>query len=183
MDPLALIAAELARSTAAVDPESLIAAAGRLQAAPRIFVAGAGRSGLAMRAFAMRLMHLGLPVHVLGDMTTPGIAAGDLLVIGSGSGRTASLLAAAQKATSLGADLLLLTIDPGSPIGQLATQTIRLPAPSPKAAAGAALASAQPMGALFEQTLWLVGDALVMLLMDRLGETSDSMFARHANLE
>lgn len=58
--------------------------------AQRIFVAGKGRTGLQIKSFAMRLMHLGLEVFVVGDVTTPCIEAGDLLVIGSASGNTAS---------------------------------------------------------------------------------------------
>jgi 6-phospho-3-hexuloisomerase len=155
-----------------------------LEGAPRVFTAGAGRSGLAMRAFAMRLMHLGITVYVVGDTTTTGIAAGDLLVIGSGSGSTASLLAAATKAKQLGAKVALVTIVPASPIGQMSDVLVRIPAPSPKAAVTAnTVTSAQPMGALFEQCLWLLGDGIIMRLMARRSMTSEAMFKRHANLE
>ena len=56
-----------------------------------VFVAGSGRSGLAMRSFAMRLIHLGLSAHVVGETTTPRITDRDLLLIGSGSGSTPGL--------------------------------------------------------------------------------------------
>ena len=118
---------EIDRCLRAVSPEQFDAAVETIDAAERVFVAGAGRTGLAMRAFAMRLMHLGKTAYVVGETTTPGIAAGDLLVIGSGSGRTASLQAAAGKAKQLGARILLLTIDPGSPIGKLADAIVEIP--------------------------------------------------------
>ena len=86
-----------------VSTESLTQAAALMEFSSRIFVAGAGRSGLCMRAFGMRLMHLGKTVYVVGETTTPSIAATDLLILGSGSGRTASLLAMAEQAQRRGA--------------------------------------------------------------------------------
>jgi 6-phospho-3-hexuloisomerase len=154
-----------------------------IDASERIFCAGAGRSGLAIRGFAMRLMHLGKTVFVLGDVTTPGIKKNDLLVVGSGSGRTASLVAAVEKAKSLGVKVLLLTIDPDSPIGKLADFSIKFPAPSEKVKGGGDAVSIQPMGALFEQSLLLFSDSLIVTLMHRFQQTSAIMFDNHANLE
>ena len=148
-----------------------------------IFVAGAGRSGLATRCFAMRLMHLGKNVHVVGDSTTPGIAPADLLLIGSGSGSTAGLVTAAEKAHSLGARIALLTIRADSPIASLADIVLTIPAPTPKISGESGFSSVQPMGSLFEQALLLTFDALILLLMGRTGVTADDMFARHANIE
>ncbi len=71
-----------------VDSDDLDQLKQMLLDAERIFIVGKGRSGLQMNGFAMRLMHLGLPVHVVGSVTTPNITANDLLLIGSGSGRT-----------------------------------------------------------------------------------------------
>jgi 6-phospho-3-hexuloisomerase len=39
--------------------------------ARRIATYGVGREGLMMKAFCMRLFHLGLNAHVVGDMTPP----------------------------------------------------------------------------------------------------------------
>jgi len=174
--------------------------------ARRVFTAGAGRSGLAVRGFTMRLMHLGLSVHPVGDMTTPPIGAGDLLVIGSGSGATPSLVAMSEKARAAGARVALVTTAPGSPIGRTAEALVRIPAPTPKAAPAAAgtagsaagsaavpspaaaagkpgIASRQPMATLFEQALWILLDTCVLLLMEEKGQDTKEMFGRHANLE
>ena len=160
------------------------AALREITAARRIFVAGVGRSGLAARGLAMRLMHLGRGAHLVGEVTTPGIAGGDLLVIGSGSGRTESLLAMANKARKLGARIVLFTIDPASPIAEVSHCIVRIPAPSPKATSGGSkVKSIQPMGSLFEQSLFLVFDSLIVLLMKSQGCTAEEMFRRHANLE
>ena len=148
--------------------------------ANRIFVGGAGRSG-----FAMRLMHLGLHAYFVGETTTPSIGEGDLLVIGSGSGSTGSLVVDAKKAKAVGAKLATVTIYPTAEIGSLADAIIAIPGETPKNETGAAdtAHSVQPMGTLFEQLSWLTYDAIILELMKLTGETTDTMFPRHANLE
>lgn len=152
-------------------------------AARRIFVAGAGRSGLAGRAFAMRLMHFGFDAFVIGEIATPAYSYDDLLVVCSGSGETGSLVSIADKARRIGGKIALVTIVPDSSIGRIANRCLTIPAPSPKARAGQTLPSVQPMGSLFEQALLLVLDAIILELMARRGVISEEMFTRHANLE
>lgn len=150
--------------------------------AKRIYVAGAGRSGLMMRAFAMRLMHLGLDSYVVGETVTPGLSAGDMLLIGSGSGETKSLLSMAQKAKSLQATVAVVTIFPESSIGKLSSLSVSLPG-SPKDQSQNTAETIQPMGSLFEQTLFLFLDAIILRLMDIRKLDSQAMYSRHANLE
>lgn len=152
-------------------------------AARRIFVAGAGRSGLAGRAFAMRLMHFGFDAFVIGEIATPAYSKDDLLVVCSGSGETGSLVSIAEKAKRIGGKIALVTIVAESTIGRLADRRLILPAPSPKAKAGGAVGSIQPMGSLFEQASLLLLDAVILELMARRGVESEQMFSRHANLE
>lgn len=180
-----------------IDEAETAALVEAIDRADRVFLAGAGRSGLMMRAFAMRLMHLGLQAYVVGETVTPAVGPGDLLVIGSGSGETSSLRAAAEKAGKLGTELALVTIVPASTIGKLADVVLQVPAPSPKAKPagagsegsgseslrGGAVASVQPMGSLFEQALLLLLDGVLLALMERRGADSAGMFTRHANLE
>ena len=99
---------ELSRTLTAVPPQKGEELADRICQAKRIFTAGAGRSGLAARAFAMRLMHLGYTAYVCGETTTPSLQADDLLLVVSGSGNTATLLCMAEKAKKLGAQLATL---------------------------------------------------------------------------
>ena len=174
---------ELNHTLGQIDDDHADRLAEAILAARRVFVAGAGRSGLMVRAFAMRLMHLGLNTHVVGEVTAPSIGAGDLLLVGSGSGSTASLVTCAEKARSLGAGLALITIDPNSPIGQLADVVVAIPGPTPKIEQDLGFSSVQPMGSLFEQGLMLTLDALLIDLMERSGAVVEEMFARHANLE
>ncbi|MGQ3477148.1 6-phospho-3-hexuloisomerase [Paenibacillus sp. TY11] len=151
-------------------------------AANKVFVAGAGRSGFMIRSLAMRLMHMGIQAYVVGETVTPGLGEGDLLIIGSGSGETKSLASMAEKAKKLGASLTLLTTSPESTIGKLADIIVKLPG-TPKDPSNKDYQTIQPMGSLFEQTLLLYGDALVLRTMELRKLTSESMFGQHANLE
>jgi 6-phospho-3-hexuloisomerase len=177
------IAREIAGALSALDHGSCDRLAESILRSKRIFLAGMGRSGLIMKAFAMRLMHIGLAVHVVGDTTTPAIEEGDLLLIGSGSGETESLLAMARKAKTLGIDVALVTVHPGSSIGKHADLIVRVPATTPKSAYPSAVTSIQPKGSLFEQTVFLICESVVLRLMDMRGIDAERMFLRHANLE
>ena len=151
--------------------------------APHIYITGKGRSGLQMQAFAMRLMHLGHKVHFVGEVTTPGIATGDLLLVGSGSGKTASLVQYAERAKQVGAAVGLITTDPQSVIAGIADLVLEIPAPTPKAERSSGLKSLHPMGTLFEQSLGILCDVLILQLMRVEKIDSRQMFSRHANLE
>ena len=131
------------------------------------------------------MMHLGKPAFFVGETTTPSVGEGDVLVVGSGSGTTASLVAAVEKAKGIGVEVVTLTMFPDHRIGALADVVVAVPGVTPKRAPGEAQSaeSIQPMGSLFEQLCWLAYDALVLILMPLLGQTGESMFERHANLE
>ena len=152
--------------------------------ADHIFTAGAGRSGVAIKAFTNRLMHLGFSVSSVGEISSPHTKEGDLLLIGSGSGETESLAAMAEKAKKNGVNLALVTMDEETTIARLADVVVVLPGVSPKLRKkGMEITSIQPMGSAFEQISFLMYDGMIMELMERMGETSDSMFGRHADLE
>jgi 6-phospho-3-hexuloisomerase len=149
----------------------------------KIFVAGAGRSGFMGKAFTMRLMHMGFEAYVVGETVTPNIEKGDLLLIGSGSGETGSLVSITNKAQKIGAAIVLVTIFPQSSIGKIADVVIKIPAPTPKVETDSGFKSIQPMGSLFEQSLLLFLDTIILRLMEKQGNNSNTMFTRHANLE
>jgi 6-phospho-3-hexuloisomerase len=174
---------ELERTLSAISPGEAEQFASRIVAAKKILVAGAGRSGLAVKAFAMRLMHMGFDAHVVGETVTPKLEAADLLLIGSGSGETGSLVQMARKTREIGGNIALVTIFPLSTIGQLADVCVRIPAPTPKVSADTGWTSIQPMGSLFEQSLFIFLDLVILRLMDSAARDSATMFRRHANLE
>ena len=177
-----MILRELSRTLTAVPPQKGEELADRICQAKRIFTAGAGRSGLAARAFAMRLMHLGYTAYVCGETTTPSLQADDLLLVVSGSGNTATLLCMAEKAKKLGAQLATLTTRPEGAIGRLADLTVHVPAPTRDRPVHD-FTSIQPMGSLFEQSCQLFLDAVVLRLMEKTQSCADDMSKRHANLE
>jgi 6-phospho-3-hexuloisomerase len=110
-----------------VDPAEVGALVTELRLADRIFVTGAGRSGLVLKMAAMRLMHLGLTVHVVGETTSPAIRAGDLLLAASGSGTTAGVVKAAETAVAHGARVAAYTTSKGSPLAGAAAAVVADP--------------------------------------------------------
>lgn len=160
---------------------TLDAAAESLQRAERVFVLGAGRSGLALKMTAMRLMHLGLDVHVVGEVTAPAIARGDVLLVASGSGTTGAIVRAAETAAATGVGIVALTTDDGSPLARLAEVTVVIPAAAKQDHGGPI--SQQYSGGLFEQSVLLVGDAIFHTLWKASGATAEELWPRHANLE
>lgn len=151
--------------------------------APRVFCAGRGRSGLAVRGFAMRLMHLGATSYVVGDTTTPSIGAGDLLLLASGTATTATLLPIAEKAAAAGARRATVTANPEGVLARDADLRVRVPAPPSHDDPGQPGAQLLAMGSRFEIATSLLFEALTVRLMRRRGVAVAEMFARHANLE
>jgi len=146
-----------------------------------IFVMGAGRTGLMMKAGAMRLMHLGYKVYVVGETTTPAISAGDLLMTGSGSGTTSGIVKAAETARKVGAKVLCFTTNGNSPLGTMANYSVIIPA-AQKQERDEGI-SKQYAGSLFEQSLLLVLDALIQTLWEMDGSEASELWKRHANME
>jgi 6-phospho-3-hexuloisomerase len=177
------ILGELRDVLSSTDPQEEETFIHQLLAAKRIFVCGLGRSGLMMRAFAMRLMHLGLTSFVVGETTTPSIQAGDLLAVGSGSGETSTPVSMARLAKKTGATVVAITGHRDSSLAQLADLVILIPARSVKVAGTANLASCQPLGTLAEQSMLIYLDSVVARLWSTTGETSEELSGRHANLE
>jgi 6-phospho-3-hexuloisomerase len=175
---------ELTRNQQWIDDTQLDGFVDAILAARHIFLAGSGRSGVAIRGFTNRLMHLGLSVSWVGDITSPHTRPEDLLIVGSGSGRTESLVALGGKARASGVSVALITMDAQSSLGQLADVVVVLPGVSPKVRGDLPqVTSVQPMGSAFEQITALTCDAVVLELMQRTRQTSQDMFTRHADLE
>ena len=182
---LKMITDELSKYSGMVIEEEIQALADAVVNAEKIFLAGAGRSGLAARGFTNRLLHMGFDVHFVGEISCPPIKEGDLIILGSGSGTTKSLIVMGEKAKGVGAKIATVTMFPAHTIGQMADVIVTVPGSTPKKAEGEKnlAESVQPMGNLFEQMSWLTYDSIIMTLMDRLGQTSEEMMGRHTNLE
>ena len=179
---LAKILKELIRTIDHISDEEAEKLVNGILEAKKVFVAGAGRSGFMAKSFAMRMMHMGIDAYVPGETVTPNFEEGDMIIFASGSGETKSLVSMAEKAKSLGGTVAALTIFPDSTIGKLADMTVKLPG-SPKDQSEGDYKTIQPMGSLFEQTLLLFCDAVILRFMEKKGLDTNKMYGRHANLE
>lgn len=153
-----------------------------IRRARRIALYGVGREGLMMKAFAMRLYHLGLDAHVVGDMTTPHLGAGDVLIVSAGPGEFSTVLALMGVAADAGARSVVVTAQPAGAAAARADAVVHLPAQT-MADDLTGSASILPMGSLYETAQLIFFELVVLLLRDRLGESADSMRSRHTNLE
>lgn len=160
--------------------------------ADNIFVTGAGRSGLAAKAFAMRLMHLGLSSYVVGETISPAINAGDCILAISGSGETNTIVTAAKISKKRGAKVLALTSYPESSLGQIADGIIHVKGRTKvevddenylKRQIKGNYTSLTPLGTAFELTSLVFLDGLVSELMEAMGKTEEDLKNRHTVLE
>ncbi len=149
-----------------------------LDKANRIFLAGAGRSKLVGNFFAMRLVHSGYDVSVVGEIVTPSIKQGDLLIIISGSGETEQLVAFTKKAKDVGADIMLISTKSDSTIGDLADGVFQIGTPEMYAKV-----KGMPMGTVFELSTLLFLESTVSHIIHEKGIPEEIMRERHANME
>lgn len=161
-------------------------------AANNVFVTGAGRSGLAAKAFAMRLMHLGLRAYVVGETISPAINEDDCIIAISGSGETNTIVSAAKISKNRGAKVLALTSYPESTLGQLADSYILVKGRTKKEVDDENYMKRQihgnytsltPLGTAFELTTLVFLDAIVSELMEKMEQTESDLKARHTVLE
>jgi 6-phospho-3-hexuloisomerase len=179
---LAAVVEELSQTVPLISDEETEKLVDKILESKKIFVAGAGRSGFMGKSFVMRMMHIGIDAYVVGETVTAAFEKDDLLIIGSGSGETKTLVAIAEKAKSLGGTVAAITISPESTIGKLADITVRLPGVTKDQSEGD-FKTVQPMGSLFEQTMLLIYDAIILRFMEKKGLDSNNMYGKHANLE
>jgi 6-phospho-3-hexuloisomerase len=173
---------DLAKVFAALAPGAENALIEAILAAKRIAVYGCGREGLQMKGFAMRLFHLGLDVHVVADMTVPPLGPGDLLFVSSGPGALNTGDALIAVAKEAGAKIAVVTAQPNGRTSACADVVFHIPAQTMANDRAGAL-SVLPMGSLFETAQMVLFEILVLTLRGRLGETAETMRARHTNLE
>ncbi len=167
-----------------VRPAEVEEAYRRITSAPRVFAYATGRSGFVLCGFIMRLNHLGLPAFFVGEASTPPLRTGDLLVVMSGSGTTATTLGAAMESVRHGASVVALVGSRISPLAQIAGAVVELPAPHKRgAAATGAVASQQTAGSLFEQGCFFLLETMVMRRHRELGQDTQLALKRHANVE
>jgi len=164
-----------------------------LLTARRIYVMGAGRSGLVAKAFAMRLMHLGFQAFVVGETITPALNTGDVIVVFSGSGRTKTVADIAETGKEIGAHICLITSNADSRIGMIADCTVIIEHQRDDVEDDAAEfeirqmigdhKSFAPLGTLFETASMIFADATISRLMEITKTDETALKNRHVNLE
>lgn len=176
-------AAEIRDAVAGIEPAALDGMVTELAAAKRVVCYGVGREGLMMRALAMRLYHMGLDAHVVGDMSCPPVGPGDLLVVSAGPGGFSTVNGLIGVARKAGARIACVTAQANGSAPQAADRVFLIPAQTMANDQGAAATSVLPMGSLFEGAQYLAFELLVLALRDRLAVDPQAMRARHTNLE
>jgi 6-phospho-3-hexuloisomerase len=151
-----------------------------IEKAGRIFLTGAGRSGLVSRFFAMRLMHCGFQVNMVGEIVTRSIVAGDLLIVVSGSGGTESLLPFVKKSKSVGARVAVVSMKGKSPMAELADLVCQMGSQDEYSFV---TVQGMPMGTVFELSTLIFLEAIISRIVLDKGLNDDKMRALHANLE
>lgn len=150
--------------------------------AKRIALFGVGREGLMMKSLAMRLFHLGLDAHVVGDMTTPPVGKGDLLIVSAGPGGFSTVDGLIGVAHAAGAVTMCVTATPAGSAAQAVDHVIHLEAQT-MADDQTGGQSVLPMGSLYEAAQFLFFEMVILHLREKMGLSADAMRANHTNLE
>lgn len=150
----------------------------------RIFLIGVGREGMATRAFAMRLMHMGKEIHWIWDDTAPSIGEGDLLIATLGDGGIGHINYVCERAKETGARIYAVTGSPsGNTARNVADKVFFVPAAVYRGTDDV-VPSFQPMGNLFEQCLLILFDIIVMTIVAEEPDLSfEKMSRMHRNVE
>ncbi|MDK2833997.1 MAG: 6-phospho-3-hexuloisomerase [Methanolobus sp.] len=185
-----LMAHHLERVAQELDDDSIKQMLSAILKARRIFVLGAGRSGLVGRAFAMRLMHLGLSSHVVGETTTPAVSTEDTIVAISGSGQTRSVSDLGKVAKDIGATVIAITSNKDSKLGNLSDVVVVLPGRTKDDAGGylerhmrGEYTYLTPLGTSFETSASVFLDAVIAELIYITGASEADLKSRHTNIE
>ncbi len=158
----------------------------------RIFLMGAGRSGLVAKAFAMRLMHLGFTVYVVGETTTPAVHIQDVVVAISGSGETRSIADLGKIVKDIGSTLITVTSKKESTLGRISDVVMVLPSRNKNDQdAGCFLEKNMredykklpPLGTSFEITSLVFLDSVIAQLMTLTGASEAALKSMHTNIE
>lgn len=185
------IAEHLNNAVREIDDREVDVMVNELMKAKKIFIIGAGRSGLVAKAFAMRLVQLGLTAHVVGEITSPAITKEDVLIAVSGSGKTNNVIAVVKIAKDIGVKIVTITSYPKAEVGRISDHVVMIKGRTKidiekdytESQLKGDFSSLTPLGTLFEDTVMIFFDGTVARLMNELGKGESYMKKRHATLE
>jgi len=171
---------ELTNCVSSISSDEIDSLVSLIMKSPRIFCFGAGRSGIILKSFCMRLNHLGLNSYYLGTIQCPSAKEDDLLLLVSGSGETGCVLSYATQARKLNLSIACITANRINPLTKIADTVINVDAPSSLVNTNSV--STQPMRSLFEQAAFIICETLLLMLQLNLGVSELDMAKRHANI-
>lgn len=163
------------QSTLAEDVENTEEFVDLILGARKVFLYGVGRSGLIAKAFAIRLVQMGLEVFFVGETVTPIVEEGNVVVIVSYTGETMSAMQTANIVRRVGAKVVTITAHRHSKIASASNLVIEINPPKDEDRKRLA-----PLGTLFEDATLIYLDGIVASLMEKLGQSEGSMRKRHA---
>jgi 6-phospho-3-hexuloisomerase len=178
-----LILTEISAALESVDPAQVQLLVEAMLKAGTLFFTGVGRVALSLQAMVKRLNHLGFSAWFVGDLAEPAASAGDLLVVGSGSGESVVPVAIAKVAKRHGARVAHIGSNPESALAPLTDIFLRIPVAT-RLRRPDEIPSQQIMTSVFDQALYILGDAIALELLRRKGIVDlNGLWQRHANLE
>ena len=185
------IAEHIKRVASKLDTGSVSDLVDNIMGAKKIFLMGAGRSGLAARAFAMRLMQLGFNVHVVGETTAPAVQPEDLVIAVSGSGETTSITNLGTISKKIDSKLATITSNKDSTLGNISDVVVIVPG-RPKEDLDyedyqerqmIGYPQLAPLGTLFEISALVFLDSVISELMVRTGASEAELKMKHTVFE
>ena len=178
MKTLTTIMEELTTITQSIPKDQYNRLVNRFKEDRRFFFAGEGRSGFIAKAIAMRLMHSGKQVYVVGETITPPIQKGDLLIAVSASFKTGNTVQFVRNSKKVGADIFVISTNKEA----LETYEGLYINAATKYRKESEPSTIQPLGNQLDQSAHLILDAAII---DSLKENQDvnELKKRHSNLE
>jgi 6-phospho-3-hexuloisomerase len=174
------VADELKDAILSIDQSGLDDLVDSMVSARRIFTAGVGQAGLLAKVLAMMVVQLGKAAFSVGDVTTPSIQEGDLLIIISYSGTTKTCCVFAKQAKSLNIRLALVTAHCDSEIAKLADTVVLVRSASDDIDKRA---SVNYTGDGFVQVMMPLIYCIVRMTGQKISAGEETMIKNHANLE
>jgi 6-phospho-3-hexuloisomerase len=177
-----LILDEIKTALDSVDSTQVKRLVDSIMDAEKVFLVGVGRVMLSLMAFCKRLNHLGIKAHCVGDINEPAITKNDLLIVGSGSGHSVIPVAIANVARKYKPKIAHIGSNPHSSLELTTDIFLRIPTKT-KLNLSDELASKQPMTNMFDQSLYILCDSIVAIIVIEKNIDIKSLWKYHANLE
>lgn len=174
---------------ASIDETKLEAFVDLLTINPDIKVLGysAGRMGSGLKAFVMRLNHLGIKASFFGDNYVPPMNSNDVFICCSNSGTTKSVVNILEifKNKANGKVVSFVGND-NSKMAELSDIAIKFKTCNGglnSADDPSKINSIQPMTTLTEQAMFILFDLIVMMIIDKLNININDTKQYHSNIE